>query len=173
MAPPPTTVPRWSSDGTHIVFTIETYSDATEATTLTSSLAIVRADGSDGDSPRVIPLPDLQVRNPDWNPIDDRIVFQAAPTSGSVTIDLHVIQADGTGLPEPHRLRDERDQCVEPTWTPDGERITFSRIVAGGGDAVRDAASIAGTGSAPVPSLTVACGSAPAETDAIGHRSSS
>jgi Tol biopolymer transport system component len=150
--------PRWSPDGSQLVFEIETYADATEAKSLSSSLAIVKSDGSDGADPRILTTPDLVVKNPDWHPVDDRIVFQARSSkSGSDRTDLYVVRADGTRLTRLTNIAGSGLSAVEPTWTPDGKRILFSKVDSSGagpptfisadGSSLTQAGS--GSGSAP------------------------
>ena len=120
--------PRWSPDGSKIVFAIETYSDATETKTISSSLAIVNADGSNGADPRILTTPGLLVRNPDWHPLDDRIVFEASSAKpGSTTTDLYVIGSTGSGLTNLTNSGSSGLGADKPTWTPDGLRISFSQ----------------------------------------------
>ena len=78
--------PRWSPDGSQIVFGLETYTDATEATFVSAALAVVAADGSDA-APRIITPPGVDAWEPDWHPSGDRIVFRthfdpATPRTG-------------------------------------------------------------------------------------------
>ena len=58
----------WSPDGSRLAFGVETYTDATEATLVSARIATVRADGSDGATPRILTPPDLHASEPDWHP---------------------------------------------------------------------------------------------------------
>jgi Tol biopolymer transport system component len=136
--------PRWSPDASRIVFGLETYTDASQSTLITSSLAVIDANGTDA-SPVSLTPPDLEARYPDWHPADDRIVFQARrPALGASTTDLYVIDADGSALTNLTGFGG-RDRGAEmPTWAPDGLRIWYSQQ---SGRPYKAAASMAGDGS--------------------------
>ena len=80
--------PRWSPDGSAIVFTIETYTDATEETVLNSVLATIPTDGST-TNPSVLTAAGTVADAPDWGP-NARIAFtrfdsfESRPDSGTI-----------------------------------------------------------------------------------------
>jgi Tol biopolymer transport system component len=116
--------PTWSPDGGQIAFTIESYSDATATTTLSSSIAVVPADGS-GPSTIVTP-PEMVAGAPDWAP-GARIVFGVADTLGGWTDSgaVYVMAPDGSGV---RSLTSGSDLAfaVEPVWARDGESVLFT-----------------------------------------------
>jgi len=118
-------VPRWSPDGTQIVFGVDRMDDGAYETG--AAIAIVPAAGG---QPRYLTGFEQFAYYPDWNRVTDEIVFSTeaikykkAPEPGDDTWNLYAIKLDGTGrrqithVPAGKRL-------WNPTWTPDGTRIT-------------------------------------------------
>jgi Tol biopolymer transport system component len=124
--------PRWSPDGTQIVFGIETYADATATTLVSASIAVVAADGSD-DRPRIVTPAGLDAWGPDWHPAGDRLAFHTRfdPSDAStrtVPTDIYTIRPDGTGITNITTLGLGTERAIEPTWTPDGRGIVFTLV---------------------------------------------
>jgi lysophospholipase L1-like esterase len=115
--------PRWSPDGSAVVFVIEAYTDATEETVTSSVLATIPTDGS-STTPTVLTSTDAVADSPDWAP-NERIAFTRSesfdrrPDASTVA----TIAADGSDL----RVFDAADTGLafasEPTWTPDGQLL--------------------------------------------------
>jgi Tol biopolymer transport system component len=129
--------PRWSPDGSQIVFGLETYTDATEATFVSAALAVVAADGSDV-APRIITPAEVDAWEPDWHPSGDRIAFRTHFDPGDSAdrtqpSDLYTIRPDGTGLTPVTSFGLGNQRAIEPTWTPDGQRIVFTLVDGFGG----------------------------------------
>jgi Tol biopolymer transport system component len=133
--------PRWSPDGTQIVFTQDVPYDINRAAYINglpapnwpqSSIFVVDADG--GNLHRVA----QSGWSADWSPDGSRIVFQSSPKGvpvpnpGSGTgytvkgqiAGISTVRPDGTDL---HRLTSDRNSN-SPSWTADG-RIWFVRII--------------------------------------------
>ena len=126
-------LPRWSPDGKQIVFAVATYpTPPTDENILASSIAVVRADGSEVDAPRILTDPALFGAYPDWSPDGQRIVFNTYPIGSfqdtTKAQNLYTIRPDGTGLTQVTHFGENDTRAAEPTWTPDGKRIIFMHI---------------------------------------------
>jgi len=126
--------PRWSPDGTQIAFTVMRYPvPPTNENILGTSIAIVDADGSEADAPRVLTDPAMFGSNPDWSPDGERIVFNTYPLGSfqdtTNATNLYAIRPDGTGLTQITHFGENDTRATQPTWTPDGERIIFTQIL--------------------------------------------
>ena len=125
--------PRWSPDGAQIVFAVMRYpTPPTDVNILGSSIAIVNADGSEADAPRILTDPALFGAYPDWSPDGQRIVFNTYPIGSfqdtTKAQNLYTIRPDGTDLTHVTHFGENDTRAAEPTWTPDGKRITFLYI---------------------------------------------
>ena len=130
--------PRWSADGTQIVVGLETYTDDTQTTLVSSVIAIIAVDGSDGGVPRVVTPPGLDAWEPDWHPGDDRILFRtrfdaADPVTRATPTDIYVIAAHATGITNLTDLGLGDVRAIQPSWTPDGAGIVFTQVDGFGG----------------------------------------
>jgi Tol biopolymer transport system component len=97
-----------------------------------SSIAIVRADGSEGDTPRVLTDPSFFAGYPDWSPEGDRIVFNTYDLSYFQTTtkaaNLYTIHPDGTGLTQITHFGERDTRATQPGWSPDGKQIVFTHV---------------------------------------------
>jgi Tol biopolymer transport system component len=124
--------PRWSGDGTQIVFSVDQMDD--DAFDTGATIGVVPVDGG---KHRFLTRFDRFASLPDWSWHSDEIVYSVqlidtkrVQEPGDATWDLWVIKADGTGgrqlthVPNGHRL-------AGPRWTPDGAAITAWELTDG------------------------------------------
>lgn len=104
--------PRWSPDGTQIVF--QRFISSAES--LQTDLFLVNADGSGLQR-----LTELGTAfQPAWSPDGSKIVFGSGHGRAS---EIFVMNADGT---DQIRLTHDRFADTVPTWSPDGTTIAFA-----------------------------------------------
>jgi TolB protein len=111
--------PRWSADGTKIVFTRGPTSGNVDNT----NIWVMNANGS-GQTQLTTTNGD---ENPAWSPDGTKIVFAHGSSGTSGAENLWVMNADGTN---PAQLTSTTGDS-EPAWSPDGTKIVF---VSGGDD---------------------------------------
>jgi len=105
--------PRFSPDGTHLVFTRARGT----ADNAPAALFTVRLNGS--SLHRLTPFT-LHVGASDWSPNDKQIVFEAYP-SGPFG-DIYVVDATGGS---PVNLTHDTAGQADPVWSPGGQKILF------------------------------------------------
>ncbi|HEY6067844.1 MAG TPA: hypothetical protein VIU81_04050 [Gaiellaceae bacterium] len=112
--------PRFSPDGTHLVF----LRARGTAETAPAALFTVRLDGS--GLHRLTSF-SMHVGDSDWSPDGKRIVFEAYPNPAAYG-DIFVIDATG-GRPV-NLTRNPAGQAgsADPVWSPDGRKILFLDI---------------------------------------------
>jgi TolB protein len=119
--------PRFSPDGTHLVFS-RARGTADHAP---AALFTVRLDGS---GLHRLTSYALRVDDSDWSPDGKRIVVEAYPNPGAYG-DIYVVDATG-GRPL-NLTRNPAGQAgsADPAWSPDGRKILFldNRVVNGVG----------------------------------------
>jgi Tol biopolymer transport system component len=127
--------PRWSRDARSIVVTMEDHRHGDGSLAehpVESAIGIVNLDDA---KPSFRPLIDgaMRANYPDWNPVDDQIVFQAGSqiwwdditTSRS---QIWTIQANGTGLKQISAFQpDDAAAYWMPAWGSSGNRILATR----------------------------------------------
>jgi TolB protein len=105
--------PRFSPDGTHLVFARARGT----AGNAPAALFTVRLNGS--NLRRLTPFT-LHVGGSDWSPNGKQIVFEAYP-SGPYG-DIYLVDAAGG---TPVNLTDDTTGQADPVWSPDGQKILF------------------------------------------------
>jgi Tol biopolymer transport system component len=104
--------PAWSADGTQLVFSSSTATDA--------DIWVMNADGTGEHNVSNDPgVPDIQ---PAWSPDGTQIAFvEQRPIDGTSAV--WVMDADGSNQ---QQLTDLRTVNLHPNWSPDGSRIAFA-----------------------------------------------
>jgi len=119
--------PRFSPDGTHLIFT-RARGTADHAP---AALFTVRPDGS---GLRRLTSYTLRVDDSDWSPDGKQIVFEAYPNPGAYG-DIYVVDATGGSRVDLTRNPPGQAGSADPAWSPDGSKILFldNRVVDGVG----------------------------------------
>ena len=130
--------PRFSPDGSHIVFTRESNS-------ADNSLFIMAADGSGLTQ---LPTTDMNPGDASWSPDGSKLVFEAdAP--GFPYGAIWTIGADGSGLanllPNP-TAASATDGYADPVYSPDGRQILLLHTLYEGGTSTEGLALVGADG---------------------------
>jgi serine/threonine protein kinase len=107
--------PTWSPDGQRLVFIAPC--PGNQQTYPRSSLFIIDADGSDRNPLPSSPIGDF---DPEWSPVDNRIVFTTIREFNRAQV--YILDID-TG--EFYNVSNSVNSDSQPTWSPDGELIAF------------------------------------------------
>lgn len=118
--------PRWSGDGTSIVFEEDTFASnlLSEGEITSMAVAVVPADG--GATPEYLatlsgPFDGPGAPAPDWSPVDDLIVFSRADN-------LFTIRSNGDDEAQLTDFDAVKEHAIQPTFTPDGSAIVFTYV---------------------------------------------
>ncbi len=144
-------VPRWSPDGSRILFTYETYSDAAEASLVSTVLAVVDADGT-STAPEILSPDGMEVDAADWHPDGGRILLGTrfnpdATGPGASGTDLYSMRVDGSDLVNLTGFGLTNRRAIQGTWTPDGAGVVFTLVEGYGGTSAPLIATMAADGS--------------------------
>ncbi|NWF70302.1 MAG: PD40 domain-containing protein [Chloroflexi bacterium] len=107
------TAPRWSPDGTRLVYMAGTDTNDTG----TYEIYIMDADG---DKVRQLTDNDSADRYPTWSPDGQRIIFHS---NRDGDYELYTMLADGSDV---QALTDNRREDARAAYAPDGARIAFN-----------------------------------------------
>jgi len=122
-------VPRWSPDGSRLVFQVDRMDEAAIETGAT--IAVVPAAGGE---PRYLTAFEVFASSPDWGWVSDEIVYsvellglRASADPGNETWDLYGIRPDGSGQRRITNLPDG-EHLLAPRWTPDGSALVAKQF---------------------------------------------
>ena len=119
--------PRWSGDGTRIVYeSVTMASPAVDAEVTSSALTVIDVM-SPAPTPREITKPEVRCSNPDWSWVNDRIVCTkpVAASGFDGPADLYTLQPDGTAFAPLTAVAASGSIAIKPTWLPDGSGVIF------------------------------------------------
>lgn len=123
--------PRWSPDGSHLVFWADQVNPDTGEVDATAVFT-VRADGT--ELVRVTPW-SMLAGDCDWSPDGRRLVFATHPLVAfnfvPVVSNLFTVRPNGSGLRRLTRFTTSHVRATQAHFTPDG-RIIYTRVTAGG-----------------------------------------
>jgi len=123
--------PRWSPDGSHLVFWTDHVNPDTGQVDGTAVFTI-RADGTQSQqvTPQLMLAGDC-----DWSPDGTRLVFATHPLVAfnfdPVVSNLFTVRPDGTGLRQLTHSTTPNDRATQAHFTPDG-RIIYTRVTRAG-----------------------------------------
>ncbi len=118
--------PRWSPDGTQLVYWRNPYDNGRPAGT---AVYIINADGT---NERRLTDPPMFAGEADWSPDGEWIVFDTYPLAefnfASVVSNLYRIHPDGAGLEQLTFFESSDFRATQPGYSPDGQWIIFTLV---------------------------------------------
>ncbi|HEU0244068.1 MAG TPA: hypothetical protein VFQ75_09200 [Candidatus Limnocylindrales bacterium] len=118
--------PRWSGDGTRLVFEyLASPADGAEVTD--EALAVIDVTAATPTPRPVTPAAD-RCNNPDWSWVSDRIVCTRPTAAAGVEgpSDLWTLRPDGTEYAALTALAAGGGNAVKPSWLPDGTGVIYN-----------------------------------------------
>jgi Tol biopolymer transport system component len=118
--------PRWSGDGTRLVFEYLT-SPADSAGVTAEALAVIDVTSATPTPRPITPAAD-RCNNPDWSWVTDRIVCTRPTAAAGVEgpSDLYTLRPDGTEYAALTSLAAAGGNAIKPSWLPDGTGVIFN-----------------------------------------------
>jgi Tol biopolymer transport system component len=127
--------PKWSPDGSKVVFSSFRSLDGTDAPNAnhTSNIWRLNADGTG-----LTPLTDDTARGarsgePQWSPDGSKVLFSSSrkldgtdASNANITSNIWRVNADGTGLMPLTNATGPWADSSGPQWSPDGSKVLFS-----------------------------------------------
>ena len=118
--------PRWSPDGTQLVYWRDPYENGQPTGT---AVYVINADGTDE---RQVTNPTMFGGEADWSPDGEWIVFDTYPLAEFNHVpkvsNLYRIHPDGTGLEQLTFNKSTDLRATQPHYTPDGKWIIFTAV---------------------------------------------
>ena len=119
--------PRWSPDGTSLVF----WSDHTDPKTTTVDRTVISTVRSDGSHQRALTPPSMFAGEVDWSPDGRRLAFVTHPlivfNFDDVVSNLYTSRPDGSDVRQVTFATTSQDRATQARWTPDGH-ILYTRV---------------------------------------------
>jgi len=123
--------PRWSPDGSHLVF----WTDHVNADTGQIDGTAVFTIRADGTQPQQVTPQSMIAGECDWSPDGTRLVFATHPLLAfnfdPVVSNLFTVRPDGSGLEQLTHSTTPNDRATQPRFTPDA-RIIYTRVTRSG-----------------------------------------
>lgn len=123
--------PRWSPDGSALVF----WSDHTDAETGAVDATAVFTIHADGSHAKQITPWSMFAGEADWSPSGQQLVFVTHPLTvfnfDDVVSNIYTARPDGSQLHQLTLATTSADRATQARWTPDG-RIVYTRVTTDG-----------------------------------------
>lgn len=120
--------PRWSNDGTAIVFVLDHFRGDRY---IGGAIAVIRGTDTGWTEPDLLTEASEFADHPDWHPTEDLVVFctyeYAAFWDTDEPSNLYTIRPDGSDRVQLTTFGPGEDRATQPSWTSDG-RVIFTYV---------------------------------------------